>query len=161
MGSQRVRHDWSDLAAAAAAAMLGVPALWKESDGKPRQHIKEQRHYSPNKGPSSQSYAISSSHVWLWELDHKEGWVLKNWCFWTMVLEKTLKSPLDSKEIQPVNLKGSQSWIFIGRTDAEGEGEFPILWPPDEKSRLTRKELDVGKDWRQKEKGMTEDETVR
>ena len=91
----------------------------------------------------------------MWELDHKEGWALKNWCFWTVVLEKTLESPLDSKEIKPVNSKGNQSWIFIGRTDAEAEA--PILWPPDAKSRLTRKDPDAGKDWRQEEKGMTEE----
>ena len=96
-----------------------------------RQHIKKQRHYFVNKGPSSQSYGFSSSHVWMWELDHNESWALKNWCFWTVVLEKTLESPLDCKEIPPVNLKGNQSWIFIGRTDAEAE--TPKLWPPDVK----------------------------
>ena len=95
-----------------------------------------------------------SSHVWMWELDHKEGWVLTNWCFWTVVLEKTLESPLDCKEIQPVHPKGDQSWIFIGRTDAEAE--VPILWPPDAKSWLIRKDLDAGKDWRQEEKGTTD-----
>ena len=94
----------------------------------------------------------------MWELDHKEGWVLKNWCFWTVVLEKTLESPLDSKEIKPVNLKGNQPWIFIGRTDAEAEA--PKLRPPDEKSQLTGKDLDAGKDWGQEEKGPTEDEMV-
>ena len=93
----------------------------------------------------------------MWELDYKEGWTLKNWCFWTVVLEKTLESPLDWKEIQPVNPKGNQSWIFIGRTDAEAE--TPIVWPADMKSGLTGKDPDVGKDWRQ-EKGMTEDEMV-
>ena len=104
-----------------------------------------------------QSYGFPSSHVWMWELDHKESWVLKN-CFWTVVLEKTLESPLDCKEIQPVNLKGNQSWIFIGRTDAEAE--TPKLSPPDEKSQLIRKAPDAGKDWRQEEKGVTEDEMV-
>ena len=94
----------------------------------------------------------------MWELDHKESWVLKNWCFWTMVLEKTLESHLDSKEIKPVNPKGNQSWIFIGRTDAEAE--TPILWPPDAKSQLIRKDPNAGKDWKQEEKGMTEDEMV-
>ena len=103
-----------------------------------------------NKGPSSQSYGFSSSHVWTWELDHKEGWVQKNWCFWTVVLEKTLESSLDSKEIQPVNPKGNQSWIFIERTDAEAKA--PILWPPDGKSWPIRKDPDAGKDCRQ-EKG--------
>ena len=111
--------------------------VWKISHGKPRQHIKKQRHYFANKGPNSQSYDFSSSHVWMWELDHKEGWALKNWHFWTVVLEKTLKSPLDCKEIQPVYPKGNQSWIFIGRTDAEGEA--PILEPPEAKSWLTGK----------------------
>ena len=111
-----------------------------------------------NKGPSSQSYGFSSSHVWIWQLDYKENWALKNWCFWTVGLEKTLESPLDSKEIQPVNPKGDQSWIFIGRTDAKAEA--PLLWPPDEKSRLIGKDPDAGKDWRWEEKGMTEDEMV-
>ncbi len=103
-------------------------------------------------------YGFSSSHVWMWELDHKENWVLKNWCFWTVVLEKTLESPLDCKEIQPVHPKGDQSWVFIGRTDVEAE--TPILWPPDAKSWLIWKDPDAGKDWRQEEKGMTEDEMV-
>ena len=98
----------------------------------------------------------SSSHVWMWNLDHKESWALKNWCFWTVVLEKTHESPLDCKEIQPIHPKGSQSWILIGRTDADIEA--PILWPPDAKSQLIIKDPDVGKDWRQEEKGMTEDE---
>ena len=105
----------------------------------------------------SQSYGFSSSHVWMWELDHKEGWAPMNWCFWIVVLKKTLESPLDCKAIQPVHPKGNQSWIFIGRTDAEA----PILWPPDAKSWLIWKILDVGKDWRQEEKGMTEDDMVR
>ena len=100
---------------------------------------------------------FSSIHVWMWELDYKESWVLKNWCFWTVVLEKTLGSPLDCKEIQPVHPKGDQSWIFIGRTDAEVE--TPILWPPDVKNWLIWKDPDSGKDWRQ-EKGMTEGEMV-
>ena len=98
-----------------------------------------------NKGPSIQSYGFSSSHVWMWELDYKESWVLKNWCFWTVVL-KTLESPLDCKEIQPVHPKGNQSWIFIGRTDAEAE--TPILWPQDAKNWLIGKDPDTGKDWR-------------
>ena len=98
---------------------------WKKSYDQPRQHIKKQRHYSVNKGPSSQGYGFSSGHVWIWEFDYKESWVLKNWCFWTVVLEKTLESPLDCKEIQPVHPKGNQSWIFTGRTDVEGE--TPVL----------------------------------
>ena len=116
---------------------------WKKSYDQARWHIKKQRHYFVNKGPSSQSYGFSSSHVWMWELDYKESWVLKNWCFWTVVLEKTLESPLDCKEIQPVLSKGDQSWLFIGRTDAEAE--TPILWPPDVKSWLIRKDPDAGK----------------
>ena len=104
-----------------------------------------------------QKYGFSSSHVWMWELDHKEDWETKNWCFRTVVLEKTLDSPLDSKEIKPVNPKGNQPWIFIERTDTEAEA--PILWPPDTKSWLTGKDPDAGKDWRQ-EKGATKDETV-
>ena len=123
----------------------------EEKYDKPRQHIKKQRHYFANKGPSSQSY-FSSSHVWMWQLDHKESWVSKNWCFWTVVLEKTLQSPLDCK-IKPVSPKGNQSWIFIGRTDAEAS----ILRPPDEKNWLTEKNPDAGKDWKQEEKGMIED----
>ena len=105
---------------------------WKESYDQPRQHIKNQRHYFANEDPSSQIYEFSSSYVWMLELDYKESWVPKNWCFWTVVLEETLESLLDCKEIQPVNPKGNQSWIFIERTDAEGE--TPILWPPDLKN---------------------------
>ena len=118
-------------------------APWKKSYEQPRQHIKKQKHYFANKGPSSQSYGFSSSHVWMWELNYKESWVLKNWCFWTVVLQKTLERPLDSKEIQPVHLKGNQSWIFIGRTDAEAE--TPILWPPDVKTDSLEKTLMLGK----------------
>ena len=106
----------------------------------------------------SQGYGFSSSHVWLWELDYKEGWAPKNWCFQTVVLEKTLQSSLDSKEIRPVNPKEKQPWISIGRTDAEAEA--PIFWPPDAKSQLIGKDADAGKDWRQEEKGMTEDKMV-
>ena len=115
-------------------------------------------YYFANKGPSSQSYSFPSSHVWMWDLEHKEGWALKNRCFWIVVLEKTLENPVDCKEIKPVNLKGNQSWIFIGRTDAEAEA--PILWLPNTKSWLIRKYHDAGKDWRQEEKGTTEDEMV-
>ena len=117
-----------------------------------RQHIKTQRRYFANKGPSSQWYGFSIIYVWLWELDYKESWALKNWCFWTVVLEKTLESPLDCKEIQPVNLKGSQSWIFIERTDAEAE--IPILWQPDVKNWLIGKDPDAGTDWKWEENGM-------
>ena len=120
--------------------------------------FKKQRHYFANKGPSSQGYGFSSSHVWMWELDYKESWVLKNWCFWTVVLEKTFESPLDCKEIQVVCPKGNQSWVFIGRTDVEAE--TPILWLPDVKSWLIGKDPDAGRDWGQEEKGTTEDEMV-
>ena len=117
-------------------------------------NILKKRHYFANQGPSSQGYRFSSGHVWMWELDYKESWAPKNWRFWTVVLEKT---PLDFK-IKPVNPKGNQSWIFIGRTNAEAE--TPILWPPDVKNWLIRKDPDAGKDWRHEEKGMTEDEVV-
>ena len=128
------------------AMKLKTLAPWKKSYDQPRQHIKKQRHYFANKGPSNQSYGFSSSHVWMWELDYKEGWSLKNLCFWTVVLDDILESPLDFKEIQPVHPKGNQSWIFIGRTDAEAE--TPILWPPDAKNWLIWKDPDAGKDWR-------------
>ena len=103
------------------------------------------RHHFADKVQFSQSYGFSSSHVYVWELDYKESWVLKNWCFWTVVLEKTLESPMDSEEIKPVNLKRNQSWIFIGRTDAEAEA--PLLWPPDLKSQFIGKDSDAIKDW--------------
>ena len=105
---------------------------------------------------SSQSYGFSSGHLWMLELDHKEGWAPKNWCFSTVVLEQSFESPLDCKEIQPVHPEGNQLWIFIGRTDAEAEA--PILWPPDAKNWLIGKDPDVGKDWKGEDKGMTEDE---
>ena len=117
----------------------------------------KQRYYFANKDPSSQSYAFSSSHIWMWELDYKESWAPKDWCFWIVVLEKIIESPLDCKEIKPVSPKGNQSWIFIGRTDAEAKA--PTLWPPDAKSQLTGKDPDAGKDWRQ-EKEATENEMV-
>ena len=126
-------------------------APWKKSYDQPRQHTKKQRHYFANKGLSSESYGFSSSHVWMWELDYKESWMLKNWCFWTVVLEKTLESPLDCKEIQPVHPKGNQYWIFIGRTDAEAEP--PILWSPDAKSWLIIRDPDAGKDWGKTRRG--------
>ena len=111
-------------------------------------------HFSNNE----QSYGFFSGHVWMWELDCEESWVPKNWCFWTVVLEKTLESPLNFKEIQPVHSKGGQSWVFIGRTDVQAE--TPILWPPHAKSWLIGKDLDSGRDWGQEEKGTTEDEMV-
>ena len=109
--------------------------------------------------PNYQHVKRIGSHVWMWELDCEESWALKNWCFWTVVLEKTLESPLDCKEIQPVHPKGDQSWVFIGRTDIEAE--TLLLWPPHVKSWHIWKDLDVGKDWGQEEKGMIEDEMVR
>ena len=132
-------------------------APWKKSYDQPRQHIKKQRLFA-NKGLSSQSYGFSSSCVWMWELDCKETWVLKNWCFWTMMLEETFENYLDCKEIKPVHLKGNQSWIFIGRTDAEAD--TLIFWPPDVKNWLIWKDPDAGKDWRWEEKGTTVDEMV-
>ena len=131
-------------------------APWKKSYDKPRQHIKKADF--ADVGPSSQSCGFSSIYVSMWELDYKESWALKNWCFWIVMLEKTLESPLDCKEIQPVYHKGNQSWIFIGRTDAEAEA--PTLWPLDVKNWLPGKDPDAEKDWRQGKKGMTEDEVV-
>ena len=119
-----------------------------------KSHDKPTRLKSRNN--TNQSYGFSSSHAWIWELDDKEGWAPKNWCFWTVVLEKTLESPLDCKEIQPVNSIGNQPWILIERTDAEAA---PVLWPPDVKNWLIGKDPDAGKDWGQEEKGTTEDET--
>ena len=124
------------------------PVPWKANYDKPRQHIRKQWHHFADKGPHSQSYSFPSSHV---QLDHKEGWAPKNWGFWTVVLEKTLESPLDCKEIQPVHPKGNQPWIVIGRTD----DETPTFWPPDAKTWLT------GKGWREKENAAAEDEVVR
>ena len=129
-------------------AMKLKDAPWKKSYDQPRQHFEKQRHYFANKGPSSQIYGFSSSHVWMWELDYTESWAPKNWCFWTVVLEK----------IHPFHPKGNQFWIFIGRTDAEAE--TPVVWPPDAKNWLIGKDPDAGKDRRQEEKGMTEDEIV-
>ena len=120
--------------------------------------LKEQRHRFANKGPYSQSYGFSSGHIRMWELDYKESWAPKNWCFWTVVLAKTLESPLVCKKIQPVHLKGNQSWIFIRRTDTEAE--TPILWLPDVKNWLIWKDPDAGKEWGQEEKGMTENKMV-
>ena len=142
-GCKESGHDW-------VTELNWTP--WKESYDQPIQHIKKQRHYFVNKGLSSQGYDFSNSHVWMWELDYKQSWAPKNWCFWTVVLEKTLESPLDCKEIQPVHPK-DQSWVFIGRTDAESETS--IFWPPDAKNWVIRKDPDAGKDWRREEKGMT------
>ena len=127
-------------------AMTNLDSVW------------ESRHHFADKGSYSQSYGFPINYVWMWEMDHKEGWVQKNWCFWTVVLEKTLEIPLDCKEIKPVNPKGNQFWIFIGRTDAEAVA--PILWPPVVKSWLIWKDPDAGKDWRQEEKGTTENKMI-
>ena len=131
-------------------------APWKENYDQPSQHIKKQRNHFVDKSPYNQSCDFSSSHVWMWELDHKEGWVPKNWCFQTVGLEKPLENPLDSK-IKLVNPKGNQSWILTGRTYAEA----PILQPRDVKNQLIGKDPDAGEDWRQKEKRVAEDEMVR
>ena len=128
---------------------------WKKSYNQLRQYIKRQRHYFTNKGLSSQGYDFPSSHVWMWELEYEESWKLKNWCFWTVMFEKTPESPLDCNKIQSVHPKGNQSWLFIGRTDFEAE--TPIFWPPDMKSWLIW-EVWSWNDWRQEEKRMTEDE---
>ena len=132
---------------------------WKKSYDKPRHHIKKQRHYFANKVLSSQSCDFSNSQVWMCELDYKESWALKNWCFGTVVLEKTLESPLDCKEIKLVHPKWNQCWILIGRNDAEAE--TPVLWPPDATNWLIWKDPDAGIDWTWEEKGMTEDEIVQ
>ena len=124
---------------------------WKESYDQPRQHIKKKRHYFVNKDPSSQGYGFSSGHVCMWELDCEESWAPKNWCFWTVVLEKTLESPLDCKEIHSVHPKGDQSWVFIGRTDVEAE--TLIHWPPDSKSWLIWKDSDARRDWGRRRRG--------
>ena len=161
MGKQwkqwQILFSWApkSLQMVTAAMKLKDACSLEEKLCQPRKHIKKQRHFFANKGLSNQSYGFSSSYVWMWELDHKESWALKNWCFWTVVLEKTLESPLDSKEIKPVCPEGDQSWVFIGRTDAEAEA--PILWPPDAKNSLVWKDPDAGKDWRWEEKGMIED----
>ena len=131
---------------------------WKKSHDKPRYHIKKQRYSFADKGLSSQSHGFSSGHVWMWELDHKENWVPKNGCFWTVVLQKVRWESVGLQGDPPVHPKGNESWIFIGRTDAEAE--TPMLWPPDSKNWLIRKNSDAGKDWRQKKKGMTEYEIV-
>ena len=142
-----------------AAIKLKDTYSWNESYDQPRQHIKKHKHYFANKGPSSQSYAFSNSHVWMWELVYRESSVPKNWCIWTVVLEKTLESPLDCKEIQSVHPKGDQSWVFIGRTDAEAEAS--ILWSADVKGWFFWKDPDAGTVWGREEKGMIADEMVR
>ena len=137
---------------------LGMTRPWKKSYDQPRQHIQKQRHCFANKGPSSQGYGFSSGHVWMWELDYKENWALKNGCFWTVVLERTLESPLDCKEIQPVHPKGDLSWVFIGRTNAGAETQNfgHVMLRADS----LEKNPDTGKDWRWDKKGKTEDDMV-
>ena len=133
--------------------------LWEKIYDQPRQYIRKHRHYFVNKGPSSQSYGFSSSHVWMWELDHKESRALKNWCFWTGWWRRHLRVRWTArKSYQSINCKRNQSWLFIRRTDAGAE--TPILWPPDVKNWLLGRDPDAGKDWRQEEKGMTEDVMV-
>ena len=135
-GSSNILFSW----AAKSLQMVTETMKWKdtcsseENYDKPREYMKKQRHYFADKGPHRKSSVFSSSHVWMWEMDHKEGWVLKHWCFWMVMLEKTLENPLDCKEIKPVNPKGNQSWIFIVRSDTEAEAT--IVWPPDVKSQL-------------------------
>ena len=149
--------QWQTLFSWAPKSLPMVTAAMKLKDAcslaeklyKPRLYSKKQRHYFANKVTYSQSYGFSNSHVWMWGLDYKEGWALKNWCFQILVLEKTLESPLDSKEIKAVHPKGNQPWILIGRTDAKAK--VPILWPPDAKSWLTGKDPDAGKDWGHRE----------
>ena len=148
--------SWAPKSLQTVIAVMKLLAPWKKNYDKPREHIKKQRHHFAHKGPYSQIYGFSSSHVWKWELDHKEGWAPKNWDFWVVALEKTLESHLDCKEIKPVNPKENQLWIFIGRTDVGDEAL--ILWSPDVKSRLIEKYPDDGKDWGQEEKWATEDE---
>ena len=133
----------SKITAVTTAMKLKDDCFLEKSYDQPRQHFKKQRHHFANKDPYSQSYGFASCRVWMWEVDHKEGWVPKNWCFQTVGLEMILERPWDSKEIKSVNYKGNQSWMFIERIDAEA----PILWPPDLKSQLIRKDPDAGKDW--------------
>ena len=135
-------------------------ASWKESYDKGRQSNKKQKHHFVSKSLYSQSYVFSSSHGWMWELDNKEGWAPKEVCFWTVVLENTFESLLDRKVIELVNPKGTQPWIFIGRTDTDAEAKAPTFWLSDVKSWLTGKDLEDEKDWGQEEKGATEDEIV-
>ena len=138
------------------AAMKLKDTPWKKSNDKARKHIKKQRYYFTDKGPYSQNYSVSSSYMWMWELNHEKGWAPKKWCFWTIVLQKTFEGPLDCKENKPVNPQGNQSWIFTVRSDAAAEApKFGhLMWRTDS----FEKNPDPGKDWRQEEKGTTEDE---
>ena len=138
-------RDFIFLGSKITADAMKLKAPWKKSCDKSKLCNKKHRYHFPDKGLYSQSYGFFSSHVWMWELDHKAGWALKNWCFWTVVLEKTFESSLDSKVIEPVHPKGNHTRIFIGKTDAVAEA--PILWPPDVKSPFVEKDPDAGKDW--------------
>ena len=131
-------------------------SIYRKPTTKPTAYWKAETSLCWQRSIWPKTYDFSSSHIWMWELDHKEDWAPKNCCFWTVVLEKTLESPLDCTEIPPVHPEGNQPWVFTGRTGAESE--VPILWPPDAKNWLTGKDPDAGKDWRREEKGMTEDE---
>ena len=167
MANRRVKNgnsDWFNFLVLQKSLLIETTALklenfcsLEEKLWQPRQCIKKKRHHFANKGPIVKAMGFPVV-IWMWELDHKEGWVLKNWCFQVVVLEKTLECSLDCREIKPVNTEGNQPWIFTRRTDAETE--TPILWPPDVKSQLTGKDPDAGKGWRQEEKGMTDDEVV-
>ena len=153
---KKIEEHWSRLFVFLYCHRVLVARILWQSYGKPRQHIRKPRQHFADKGPSSQSYGLSSSQVPLWELDHREGWVPKNWCFWIVVLEKTLETPFGSKESKPVHPKRNHPWVLIERTDAEAE--TPVLWPSDVKNWLIGKVPDAGKDWGQEKKGMTEDE---
>ena len=163
MGKQQKQwwtlFSWAPKLLQMVTADMKLKDTWKKSNDKLRQSIKKQRYHFAYKGPCSQSYDFSSSHVQVWELDHKKGWAPKNWCFQIVMPEKTLQSPLDCKEIKPVNPKVNQPLIFIGRTDAEADS--PVLCPHDAKIQVIGKDPNAGKDWRQKEKGVAEYEMVR
>ena len=147
LGDSKITANLKDACSLRAKAMINLDSIFKK-----------QRHYFANKGLSSQNYVFSSNHLLMWELDYKKSWALRNWCFSTVVAEKTLEGPLDTKEIQPVHPTGNQCWIVTGRIDAEAE--TPTLWPPNVKNWLIGKGPDAGKDWKWKEKGITEDEMV-
>ena len=160
--SENYENKWETLFSWTPKSLQMMTAAMKLKDTyslneKPSKCIKKQRYYFSDQGPFSQSL-IFPSHVWMWELDYKESWTLKNWYFWAVVSEKTLESPLDCREIKPINPKGNKSCLILGRTDAEAKS--PILWPPDAKSQLTGKDPDAGKDWRHEEKGTRDDEMI-
>ena len=156
--SKWIRHRYTCVPHPEPSSLLPPHSIPLGRPSAPAPCFKKQKPHCVDKGPYSQSYGFSSSQVWMWQLDHKEGWMPKNWRFHTVELEKTLESPLDCKEIKPVYPKRNQPWIFIGRTDAEAEA--PMLWPPDAKRWLIRKDRDAGKNWGPEEKGVKEDEVV-